>query len=141
MSWNDGITKEISEMLETTLNGIGNEATQAAKEVIDEEAQRFATTIRDKTPVRTGGLAAAFKLAKINAGRNWYGYSAEFEGASPDGTPYQKIANILNYGTAAGDGHGAIAGSHFISAATSKLKGMDDRIEARIASKLAKRTE
>lgn len=141
MSWSDGITKEMSEMLETILNGMGDEAKQAAKEVIDEEAQRFATTVRDKTPVRTGGLAAAFKLGKISTKQNWYGYSAEFAGSSPDGTPYQKIANILNYGIAAGDGHGAIAGAHFISAATSKLKGMDDRIEARIASKLAKRTE
>ena len=141
MSWNDGISKEMSDMFATTLNGLGEEAISAAKEVIDEDAQRFASTVTSKTPVHTGGLAASFKLVLLNRGQKWYGYSAEFVGTSPDGVPYQKIANILNYGRAAGDGYGAISGTHFMTVATHRLKGMNGRIEARIASKLAKRTE
>ena len=88
---------------------------------------------------------SSFNLTRIDRGKGWYGYEAEFVGVSPEGVPYQKIANMLNYGREAGSdaNHkwGAISGTHFISVAVKKLKGMDDRIEARIAAKLAKRTE
>lgn len=139
MSWNDGISKELSEFLTGTLE-IGEATEQAFKSVIDGEVQTYENSIQAGVPIRTGGLKASFTVSKAQGRRNWYGYSAEFEGNAPNGEPYQKIANILNYGKPADDHSGAIAGTHFISKAIRKLKGMDDRIEARISAEIAKRT-
>ena len=142
MSWNDGISKEMSDMLEATLSGLEEETKQAAREVIDEETKRFQTYVLTHVPRNTGGLAASFMVYRVNDGKpNWYGYKTAFEGNAPNGVPYEKIANTLNFGRPAGDGYGAIASTEFVSNAVRRLKGMDDRIEARIAAKLAKRTE
>ena len=142
MAWNDGVSKEMSDMFGAVIKGLDEETKQAAREVIDEEAQSFYARVKAATPQKTGGLAASFKLTKINRGENWYGYSAEFEGTAPNGTPYQKIANVLEYGrpASAEDPHSAVAGRHFVRVAVQKLKGMDARIAARLASILAKRT-
>ncbi len=139
MSWNDGISKELSEFLTGTLE-IGEATEQAFKSVIDDEVQTYENRIQAGVPIRTGSLKASFTVNKAQGRRSWYGYSAEFEGNAPNGEPYQKIANILNYGKPADDHSGAIAGTHFISKAIRGLKGMDDRIEARISAEIAKRT-
>ncbi len=138
MAWNDGISEAISQELQkaTDLNVVTKDAFMS---VIDEEVKAYERGIKDNTPERTGGLKRSFKITNMYSSK-WYGYSAEFEGNAPNGEPYQKIANILNYGKPADDHSGAIAGTHFISKAIRKLKGMDDRIEARIAAEIAKRT-
>ena len=138
MAWNDGISELINEEL-TKLEGLGDIAISASRSVIDEEADRFQKNIVSDTPTRTGGLARSFTVQKKDIG-GWYGYTAEFEGNAPNGTPYQKIANILNYGKSPTEKSGAISGTFFITRAIRKLKGMDDRIEARIAAEIAKRT-
>lgn len=139
MSWNDGISKEISQELQRVADNIDPVTRGAFTSVIDEEVQTYERGVKNNTPVRTGGLIKAFKITKKDGGR-WYGYSAEFEGNAPNGESYQKIANVLNYGKPADDHSGAIAGTHFVSKAVHKLKGMDGRIEARIAAEIAKLT-
>ena len=131
MAWNDGISKELSEAFHE-LGKCGDIAIEATKEVIDEEAQKFEENIKKNTPVQTGGLRDSLERGKIKSS-NYYGYEVNFEGNAPNGQPYQKIANIINYGSASGDK----AGTMFISKAVKKLKGMDKRIEARIESKIA----
>lgn len=138
MAWNDGISKAISQELQNVMD-IDVATKDAFMSAIDEEVKVYERSVQDNTPVRTGRLKNSFKITKINSNK-WYGYNAEFEGNAPNGEPYQKIANILNYGRPADDHSGAIAGTHFISKAIRKLKGMDDRIEARIAAEIAKRT-
>lgn len=139
MSWNDGISKELSEFLTDALE-IGEAAEQAFKSVIDEEVQGYESRITKSVPIKTGGLKASFTIKREQGRRNWYGYSAEFEGEAPNGEPYQKIANVLNYGRPAGENGGAITGTFFISRTIRRLKGLDERIEARIAAEIAKRS-
>lgn len=139
MSWNDGITEELSEFLQG-LSDLDACTKLAFESVIDEEAEKFKQQVQNSTPVKTGGLKASFKVERGFDRKHWYGYNAEFEGNAPNGEPYQKIANVLNYGKPADEHSGAIAGSHFITKAVSRLKGMDERIEARIVAELAKRT-
>lgn len=76
-------------------------------------------------PKRTGGLVRSLQSIQITARKNYYGYEITFDGFDKDGTPYQKIANILNYGTS------KTQGTRFVNKAVRKLKGMDDRIAAR----------
>ena len=135
MSWNDGITKEMSEYLDG-LSDVGTKARKVGEQVIDEEVREFSNRVVPKIPVKTGGLKAAYKETKItDNGKNWYGYEVGFEGNAPNGESYEKIANIQNYGTP------RRAGSFFITNAVKKLKGMSDRIEARIEAEISKRTE
>lgn len=134
MAWNDGISKLMSEAIDE-VKDLGEQAVTVAKEVIDTEAKGFNNGVKNKIPVNTGGLKESFKFGrKTDKGDSWYGYEAEFEGNAPNGEPYEKIANILNYGTP------TIAGSHFITKEVKKLKGMDNRIEARIEVEITKRT-
>lgn len=138
MAWNDGITKQLSDFLQT-YSDIDAVTKQAFESVIDEEAGKFERQIQGSVPVKTGGLKASFKVERNIDRRNWYGYNAEFEGNAPNGEPYQKIANILNYGRPADDNAGAIAGTFFVTKTIRKLKGMDDRIKARIEAELIKK--
>ena len=134
MAWNDGITEEMAGFLED-VSRAANGARKIAEGVIDSEAQSFSERVTERVPVATGGLRDSFKVERdTSRGRNWYGYDASFEGNAPNGQPYQKIANVLNYGTP------HMAGTLFISNAVRKLKGMDDRIEARIEAELSQRT-
>lgn len=134
MAWNDGVTSELSKFIES-LGDLGEVATEVAKSVIDTEVSQFSSSIESKIPIKTGGLKASFNLSKVtDAGSSYYGSSAAFEGNAPNGEPYQKIANVLNYGTE------NQAGTQFVSKAIHKLKGMDGRIEARIEAEISKRT-
>lgn len=135
MAWNDGITKELSDYMDGLLD-LGDAAVEAAKSVIDTEVAEYSKNVESKIPVKTGGLKASFSTTKVtDRGRNYYGSDVSFNGNAPNGEPYQKIANVLNYG----DEHHA--GTQFVSNAIRKLKGMDDRINARIEEEISKRTE
>lgn len=134
MAWNDGITSELSEFIES-LGDLGDIAKDAAKSVIDTEVEKFSTNVESKIPVKTGGLKSSFNVSKVtDGGSSFYGYDAAFEGNAPNGEPYQKIANVINYGKE------NQAGTQFVSKAIRKLKGMDERIEARIETEISKRT-
>jgi len=62
----------------------------------------------------------------------WYGYLVSFAGEDKDGTPYEKIANILNYGTS------TIKPLRFIDKAIRNLKGLDERAMVRYEGKIKK---
>ena len=129
MAWADGITKELSEYLES-ITEVGNKSKEAIMEVVDEYAEIVRAELTRTAPRNTGGLVASLLKSRCTVRRNWYGYSIEFHGNHPDGTPYQKIANILNFGTS------HIQGTRFISKAVRKLRGMDDRIHQRWEQKV-----
>ncbi len=132
MSWNDGINKEMSEYF-NSLTEKTEQAVEAIKEQIDIEAEEFRKQLEQTAPKgATLGLLNSLRKTKLVVRRKWYGYSVEFEGYNKKGEPYQKIANILNYGTS------TIQGTRFISRAIRKLKGMDERIENRFKTKLNK---
>ena len=132
MSCNDGINKEMSEYF-NSLTEKTEQAVEAIKEQIDIEAEEFRKQLEQTAPKgATLGLLNSLRKTKLVVRRKWYGYSVEFEGYNKKGEPYQKIANILNYGTS------TIQGTRFISRAIRKLKGMDERIENRFKTKLNK---
>lgn len=137
MAWNDGTTEQIYEYLDN-LKDLGDVALNAAHAVIDTEIAQFKKRVVSKTPVGpTGGLKASLNFSRItDRGSSYYGQEAIFEGNAPNGEPYEKIANVLNYGTK----DGRITGTQFVSNAIRYLKGMDERIEARIEAELSKRT-
>jgi len=86
-------------------------------------------SIIDNTPKRTGELKKSLRKTKIS-GNNRYGYRLEYEGNHTDGTPYTKVANILNSGTS------TIKPKSFIRKAVRKLRGLDDRATNRFEGKL-----
>lgn len=129
MAWNDGITKEMSEFLNAVASS-ASRARQIGEEVIDTEVKEFSGKVEPRIPIDTGGLQASYSVEKDTSDKNWYGYNVEFKGNAPNGEPYQKIANILNYGTP------HRAGTFFITNAIKRLKGMTDRINARIEAEL-----
>ncbi len=132
MAWNDGISKEIGEYFEKIEANI-DQAVDAIKEQVDIEAEDFRKEMELTAPRgATLGLLNSLRKTKIIKKRNWYGYSVEFEGYNKKGEPYQKIANILNYGTS------SIQGTRFISRAIRKLKGMDERIARKFETKITK---
>lgn len=134
MTWNDGISKMMGDFLDS-IGDLGTVARKTAEGVIDTEAEGFRKQVEPRIPVDTGGLKESFTLEKCNdSGKDWYGYRAGFDGNTPRGEPYEKIANIQNYGNS------RVAGTHFVTKAIKKLKGMDDRIEARIEAEVSKRT-
>ena len=122
--------KELTEYLES-LKGIGGAAKGAVREQVDIEAERVREILQRTAPRgETGGLARSLRKVEITTRKNWYGFRIEFEGDNPKGVPYQKIANVLNFGSS------YIQGTRFISKAIRKLKGMDARIAERFDSKL-----
>ncbi len=128
--WNDGISKQLADYFEQ-ISEFGDEAIKAIQEQIDIEVEKLFTQLEATAPRGTTlGLLNSLRKSKVVAKRNWYGYSIEFVGEDRKGTPYQKIANILNYGTS------TIKGTRFINKAIHNLKGMDDRIYQRFKNKI-----
>ena len=123
----EGITKKLSEFFESVDN-VSDMAIKAVKEQIDIEANQVFQQIKDETPQKTGGLARSLAKNAINTPKR-YGYVIKYEGNDPKGVPYEKIANILNYGTS------TINPRRFISKAVRKLKGLDDRAAERFEDK------
>jgi hypothetical protein len=108
---------------------VGDKAVEALKEQIDIEADGVERELVDNTSENTGGLKAALRKTDIQGGSR-YGYRLEYEGNAPDGTPYAKVANILDHGTS------KIKPRRFITKAVRKLKGLDDRAARRFEDKL-----
>lgn len=133
--WNDGISKLMNDYLAELSDGgkidLGQTYIDAVKKEIDVAIDDYANFVEPKIPVDTGGLKASFKIEKVTNKRNWYGYRAEFKGNAPNGEPYQKIANILNYGRA-----GKTAPTYFITRAIRRLKKVDANIEKRFVQDL-----
>lgn len=130
--WNDGVSKQLAEYFEE-LADFGDYAVQAVQEQVDLEVEKLINQLEQTTPKgATLGLLNSLKKSKIVAKYKWYGYSVEFEGQDRKGVPYQKIANILNYGTS------YITGTRFISKAIRNLKDMDERIYERFQNKIKK---
>lgn len=131
-SWNDGVSKQLAEYFEQ-ISEFGDFAIEAIQEQIDLEVERLIKELEATTPKgATLGLLNSLRHSKITAKYNWYGYSVEFEGENRKGVPYQKIANILNYGSS------TIKGTRFINKAIHNLKDMDDRIYERFQTKINK---
>ena len=129
-SWNDGVSKQLAEYFEE-LGSYGEYAIEAIKEQIDIEVEKLVNQLEQTTPRgATLGLLNSLRQSKIVAKQNWYGYSVEFVGENRKGVPYQKIANILNYGTS------TIKGTRFINKAIHNLKDMDARIYERFQRKI-----
>ena len=129
-SWNDGVSKQLAEYFEQ-ISDYGEYAIEAIQEQIDLEVENLIKQLESTTPRgATLGLLNSLKKSKIVARYKWYGYSVEFEGQNRKGVPYQKIANILNYGTS------YIKGTRFINKAIRNLKDMDDRIYERFKNKI-----
>ena len=132
MAWNDGVSKELEEYF-NNIGTFGEKAIEAVKEQIDIEVNKLVLKLESTTPRgATLGLLNSLRNSKITAKRNWYGYSVEFVGQDRKGVPYQKIANILNYGTS------FIKGTRFITKAIHNLKNMDERIYERFQTKIKK---
>lgn len=128
--WNDGVSKQLAEYFEK-LTEFSDYAVQAVQEQVDLEVEKLINQLEQTTPRgATLGLLNSIKKSKIVARYKWYGYSVEFEGQNRKGVPYQKIANILNYGTS------YITGTRFINKAIRNLKDMDDRIYERFKNKI-----
>ena len=129
-SWNDGVSKQLAEYFEQ-IGEYGEFAVEAVQEQIDLETEKLVAQLESTTPRgQTLGLLNSLRKSKITVRHNWYGYSIEFEGENRKGVPYQKIANILNYGTS------TIKGTRFINKAIRNLKDMDERIYERFQKKI-----
>ena len=143
MAWNDGVSKELEEYF-NNIGTFGDKAIEAVKEQIDIEVNKLilhryftqlSTSLQLESTTPRGatlGLLNSLRNSRITAKRNWYGYSVEFVGQDRKGVPYQKIANILNYGTS------FIKGTRFITKAIHNLKNMDERIYERFQTKIKK---
>ena len=127
--YNDGLTESFAEYF-TELGKVGDLAIESIKEQIDIETDIVEKSLIDNTPEKTGGLKGSLRKTKIDSKNNRYGYRLEYEGNSPDGTPYAKIANILNHGTS------TIKPKRFMTRAVRKLRGLDDRASKRIENRL-----
>lgn len=130
--WNDGISKQLNDYFDN-LSTFGDLAIEAIKEQVDIEVAKVLDELERSTPVgQTHGLITSLKNAKIETRQEWYGYSVTFEGEDKDGTSYEKIANILNYGSS------TIKSLRFIDKAIRNLKGLDERARRRFESKIKK---
>ncbi len=127
-NYGDGLTEALGAYFEE-LQTVGDKAVEAIKEQIDIETDGVERELTDNTPEATGGLKASLKRTALSGG-NRYGYRMEYEGTAPDGTPYAKVANILNNGTS------TIKPRRFLTRAVRKLKGLDDRAAKRFEEKL-----
>jgi HK97 gp10 family phage protein len=126
--YNDGLTQILGDYFDE-LKTVGDKAVKAIKQQIDEETDTVERELQTNTPVKTGGLKASLKRTKINT-KTRYGYRLEYEGNAPDGTPYAKIANVLNNGSS------TIKAKRFMTRAVKKLKGLDDRAAKRFKEKI-----
>ncbi len=117
--YNDGLTEALGNYF-NNIGKVGEIVIESLKEQIDLETDGVECELQDNTPEATGGLKSSLKRTKLPGGKR-YGYRLEYEGNAPDGTPYAKIANILNSGSS------TIKPRRFITKAIRKLKGLDDR--------------
>ena len=122
--------------LETLSKDLGPTVVETVKAVIDEEANKCFEQIKANTPRSNNDehthLVDTIKISPVETfGR--YGWKLEYEGYNEIGVPYSMIARSLNKGSA----FGGVA-THHIDTAINLLKGMDDRIVARVNEEIAK---
>lgn len=127
--YNDGLTEALGEYI-TEIGKVGDLAIESIKEQIDIETEAVEKSLIDNTPKKTGEFKKSLRKTKIDSRNNRYGYRLEYEGNAPDGTPYAKIANILNHGTS------TIKPKRFMTRAVRKLRGLDDRTNERLERKV-----
>jgi len=124
MAWNDGVTKTLADYLES-IGDMAGKSKEAIKQQVDIEAEGLRNQLHKTAPRRYGDLVRSLSKVEVTNRHNWYGYRLEFSGNNKDGVPFQRIANVLNFGSS------TIKGTRFISKAIRKLRGMDDRIAKR----------
>jgi hypothetical protein len=107
------------------MEAVGERAIKVAQEVINDKSAEFENNLKKDCPVKTGGLKNSIVRTKCSNG-SWYGYKVEFVGNAPNYEPYDKIANILNWGNE------RMAGTFFVNKNVSKLESIDKTIEARL---------
>lgn len=126
----DELTKGMEEFIKKTIEPIPEETLRIMKQEIDTAAQDVYDFLKTTTPVgRSGGLLKSLQKNRSNK-REYYGYDIEYVGEDDKGVPYQKIANILNYGT----NDKRIPAKYFLKRAQRRLKGLDEKINERIGS-------
>jgi len=124
--------EELTNYIEKTTDKVSNAADEAVKEQIDIEAKDYLDFLQRNTPKgATGQLVGSLTMTKIDTSQQ-YGYKIEYAGDRDDGTPNEKIANTLNFGTK------NIAGRFFRTRGIRRLKGLDGRIYLRFQDKLKK---
>ncbi len=115
--------------LEALDKNLGPTVIDTVKSVIDEEANKCFEQIKSNTPrsnVDHAHLVDSIQITSVESfGR--YGWKLEYVGYNEEGVPYSLIARSLNKGSA----FGGVA-THHIDTAINLLKGMDDRIIARV---------
>jgi HK97 gp10 family phage protein len=121
----------LQDFINNRLTAVGAAAIEATKEIIDEEAQKLYETLKEETPVRTGGLKDSLKIEKISS-QTKYGYNISYDGYNNQSQAYSYIANTLNKGTS------RIKARKFIDRSIHQLKGMDNRIYKRFEEKVEK---
>lgn len=120
----EGIGKQLQKYFEK-LSEVGEMAIDALKVQIDIETDAVEQELHRTTPRgETGGLVRSLKRKEISSDKR-YGYILIYEGEDEYGNSYEKIANILNFGSS------TIKPRHFLTKAVKKLKGMDERVAKR----------
>jgi hypothetical protein len=123
----DGITKQLADYFDS-LGKLGDMAVAAVKEQVDAETDAVESALRQSTPVDTGNLAGSLTKTDVSTSKK-YGFRLSYEGVDKYGTPLEKVANILNYGSS------TIKPRKFVTKAIRKLKGLDDRAAKRFEEK------
>ncbi|MDR0696755.1 MAG: hypothetical protein LBF68_04340 [Christensenellaceae bacterium] len=119
----DGVTKQLADYF-GKLEKLGDMAVEAIKEQVDVETDAVEAALRSDTPVDTGKLAASLTKADVSTSKK-YGYRLSYDGTDEYGTPLEKVANILNFGSS------TVKPRKFVTKAIRKLKGLDDRAAKR----------
>lgn len=137
----DGITLQFEKFTKEVLENIGTEATESIKEEVDKFSNQYENDIRTSIPKKSGDLENSFKMKKDINSINWYGYNFRFEGVDKNNIPYEKIANVLNYGRQAGytdkgRRYPTITPKRFIEKAIRKLKKLNPAIDENFESKM-----
>ena len=122
--------------LDTLSKDLGPTVIDTVKSVIDEEANKCFNQIKANTPRSAredhAHLVDSIKISAVESFGK-YGWKLEYEGYNEKGVPYSLIARSLNKGSA----FGGVA-THHIDTAIRLLKGMDDRIVAKVNEEIAK---
>ena len=113
---------------------LGPAVLDAFKEQIDIEANNCFETMKNGTPVSDKDhihLRDTIKIEKQEK-PNKYGYKIDYDGYDETGKPYSLIARSINKGAL-----GRVPTRH-MDKAIKKLKGMDQRIGARVTETINK---
>ena len=137
------MSKEVTELFDDFYNNVlgkvGEVSQQAIQEEVDKFSNQFEKDVVASIPNKTGRLLKSFRKVKVPR-EKWYGYDFEFVGINENGVPYEKIANVLNYGRPAGFKNnvkfGEITPRKFIYKAVRKLKKLDKAIVENYETKM-----